>query len=635
MGTMPVGKLLFTMAWPMMLSMLFQALYNIVDSYFVAKLSQDALNAVSLAFPLQNLCIAFAGGTGVGMNALLSRSLGEKNQKAADRAANTGIFLFLCSAALFALLSLTLAGPFFRFQTKNAQIIAYGTDYVRICLGLSLGIFMQMCMERLLQSTGRTSLAMISQITGAAINMILDPIMIFGLFGFPRLEVAGAAVATLCGQFIGAALGIFLNIRKNAEIHLRLRDIRPHKRTAAEIYAIGIPSIIMQSIGSVMTFGMNALLSRSLGEKNQKAADRAANTGIFLFLCNAALFALIGLTLAGPFFRFQTKNAQIIAYGTDYVRICLGLSLGLFMQMCMERLLQSTGRTNLAMIAQITGAAINMILDPIMIFGLFGFPRLEVAGAAVATLCGQFIGAAIGVFLNIRKNAEIHLRLRDIRPHKRTAAEIYAIGIPSIIMQSIGSVMTFGMNKILISFTEAATAVFGAYFKLQSFIFMPVFGLNNAMVPIVAYNYGAAKPERLKKAVRLTIATAVCIMSIGCGLFELIPSQLLGLFAPSEEMLSIGTTALRIIGIHFPFAGFCIIAGSVCQALGKPVYALINSVCRQIIVLLPAAFLLSLTGRLELVWFAFPIAEVSSVILNSVFLRRTYRARLGSAKPQQ
>ena len=446
MGTMPVGKLLFTMAWPMMLSMLFQALYNIVDSYFVAKLSQDALNAVSLAFPLQNLCIAFAGGTGV---------------------------------------------------------------------------------------------------------------------------------------------------------------------------------------------GMNALLSRSLGEKNQKAADRAANTGIFLFLCNAALFALIGLTLAGPFFRFQTKNAQIIAYGTDYVRICLGLSLGLFMQMCMERLLQSTGRTSLAMISQITGAAINMILDPIMIFGLFGFPRLEVAGAAVATLCGQFIGAALGVFLNIRKNAEIHLRLRDIRPHKRTAAEIYAIGIPSIIMQSIGSVMTFGMNKILISFTEAATAVFGAYFKLQSFIFMPVFGLNNAMVPIVAYNYGAAKPERLKKTVRLTIATAVCIMSIGCALFELIPSQLLGLFAPSEEMLSIGTTALRIIGMHFPFAGFCIIAGSVCQALGKPVYALINSVCRQIIVLLPAAFLLSLTGRLELVWFAFPIAEVSSVILNSVFLRRTYRARLGSAKPQQ
>lgn len=443
MGTMPIGKLLFTMAWPMMLSMLFQALYNIVDSYFVAKLSQDALNAVSLAFPLQSLCIAFSGGTGV---------------------------------------------------------------------------------------------------------------------------------------------------------------------------------------------GMNALLSRSLGEKNREAADRAANTGIFLFLCNGVLFALIALTLAGPFFRFQTDNAQILAYGITYVRICIGFSILLFMQMCMERLLQSTGRTNLAMISQIIGAVVNMILDPIMIFGLFGFPRLEVAGAAVATLCGQFTGTLIGLFLNIKKNPEIRLRAREIRPHGKTVAEIYAIGIPSIIMQSIGSVMTFGMNKILIGFTEAATAVFGAYFKLQSFIFMPVFGLNNAMVPIVAYNYGAAKPDRLRKAVKLTIAVAVCIMSIGLALFELIPSRLLGLFSPSEEMLSIGTMALRIIGVHFPLAGFCIIAGSVCQALGKPVYSLINSICRQIIVLLPAAYLLSLTGRLELVWFAFPIAEISSVILSSIFLRRTYRIRLGSTE---
>ena len=440
MGTMPVGKLLFTMAWPMMLSMLFQALYNIVDSYFVAKLSQDALNAVSLAFPLQTLCIAFAGGTGV---------------------------------------------------------------------------------------------------------------------------------------------------------------------------------------------GMNALLSRSLGEKNQDAADRAANVGIFLFLCNGVLFALIGLTLAGPFFRFQTQNAQIIAYGTDYVRICLGLSICLFMQMCTERLLQSTGRTNLAMIPQIIGAVLNMILDPIMIFGLFGFPRLEVAGAAVATLCGQTVATVIGLVLNVKKNPDIHLRLREVCPHKRTVTDIYAIGIPSIIMQSICSVMTFGMNNILIGFTEAATAVFGAYYKLQSFIFMPVFGLNNATVPIIAYNYGAGKVDRLKKTVRLTIATAVTIMSLGLAAFELIPAQLLGLFTPSEEMLAIGVKALRIIGIHFPFAGFCIIAGSVCQALGKPVYTLIISVCRQIVVLLPAAFMLSLTGKLDLVWLAFPIAELTAVFMNTLFLRRTYRAKLG------
>ena len=222
----------------------------------------------------------------------------------------------------------------------------------------------------------------------------------------------------------------------------------------------------------------------------------------------------------------------------------------------------------------------------------------------------------------------MQIHLKDIRPHRATVADIYAIGIPSIIMQSIGSVMMFGMNKILISFTEAATAVFGAYFKLQSFIFMPCFGLNNAMVPIVSYNYGAQKFDRVRKTVRLTVFAAIGIMCVGCALFELIPETLLGMFSPTDEMLSIGRVALRIIGVHFPLAGFSIIAGSACQALGKPIYALINSVCRQIVVLLPAAYLLSLTGRLELVWLAFPIAEVVSVILNATFLRLTYRASL-------
>ena len=306
MGTTPVGRLLFSMAVPMMVSMLFQALYNVVDSIFVAKLSQDAMNAVSLAFPLQTLCIAFSGGTGV---------------------------------------------------------------------------------------------------------------------------------------------------------------------------------------------GMNALLSRSLGEKNQAGADRAANVGLLLTLCNFALFALIGWTLAGPFFRFQTDNPQIITYGRDYVTVCIGCSIGLFFQMYNERLLQSTGRTNLSMITQIAGAATNIVLDPILIFGLLGFPRLEVAGAAIATVIGQLVGASIGFYLNLTRNPDVHLRRREIRPHAATIKEIYAVGVPSIIMQSIGSVMVFGMNKILISFTEAATAVFGAYFKLQSFIFMPIFGLNNAMVPIISYNYGADKIE--------------------------------------------------------------------------------------------------------------------------------------------
>ena len=379
MGTMPIGKLLANMAGPVMISMLFQALYNIVDSVFVARLSQDAMNAVSLAFPLQTLCIAFAVGTGV---------------------------------------------------------------------------------------------------------------------------------------------------------------------------------------------GMNALLARSLGEKNMQAVDRAAGTGLFLTLCTAAVFAVLGFSLATPFFRFQTENAQIIAY------------------------------------------------------------RMEVAGAAVATIVGQFVGAGLGLFLNLKKNPEVQIHLKDIRPHRATVADIYAIGIPSIIMQSIGSVMMFGMNKILISFTEAATAVFGAYFKLQSFIFMPCFGLNNAMVPIVSYNYGAQKFDRVRKTVRLTVFTAIGIMCVGCALFELIPETLLGMFSPTDEMLSIGRVALRIIGVHFPLAGFSIIAGSACQALGKPIYALINSVCRQIVVLLPAAYLLSLTGRLELVWLAFPIAEVVSVILNATFLRLTYRVSL-------
>ena len=337
---------------------------------------------------------------------------------------------------------------------------------------------------------------------------------------------------------------------------------------------------------------------------------------------------LLGFTLAEPFFRLQTANEQIIAYGRDYVMICIGGSLGIFVQVYGERLLQATGRTNLSMIAQIAGAVCNIVLDPILIFGLLGFPRLEVAGAAIATVVGQFVGAILGLVLNHTKNPEVHLRAKNIRPHAATIREIYAVGIPSIIVQSIGSVMMFGMNRILISFTEAATAVFGAYFKLQSFIFMPCFGLNNAMVPIVSYNYGAQKFDRVRKTVRLTVFTAIGIMCVGCALFELIPETLLGMFSPTDEMLSIGRVALRIIGVHFPLAGFSIIAASACQALGKPIYALESSVCRQIVVLLPAAYLLSLTGRLELVWLAFPIAEVVSVILNATFLRLTYRVSL-------
>ena len=354
------------------------------------------------------------------------------------------------------------------------------------------------------------------------------------------------------------------------------------------------------AVGSGTAVGMNAILSRSLGEKRQDMVDRSANTGIFLFLCSAILFAVIGLTVSRPFFLAQTENMNIVNYGTAYTMICLGCSIGIFSQFCMERLLQSTGRTGLATITQLTGAMINIVMDPIMIFGLFGFPRMEVAGAALATVLGQIVAAALALYFNLKHNPDIHVSLKNIRWHGPTAKEIYRVGIPSIIMQSIGSIMTFTMNQILISFTEAATAVFGAYFKLQSFIFMPIFGLNNGMVPIVSYNYGAARPERVKKTIQLTIITSICIMSVGTVLFETIPAALLGIFTPSDEMLEIGVIALRIIGVHFPIAGFCIIAGSVFQAIGNPVHSLINSICRQLIVLLPAAWLLAQTGRLEI-----------------------------------
>lgn len=436
MGAKPIAPLLASMAIPMMISMLFQALYNVVDSIFVAKLSQDALNAVSLAFPLQGLLISVGSGTGV---------------------------------------------------------------------------------------------------------------------------------------------------------------------------------------------GMNALLSRSLGEKNQDAVDRSANTGIFLFLCSAVIFALIGVFLSRPFFMVQTANPTIVKYGTDYTTICLGLSLGLFTQFCFERQLQSTGRTFPAMVTQLTGAIINIILDPIFIFGYFGMPRMEVAGAAVATVAGQFIAAILAVGACLKMNHDIHLRLSWIRPHKQTIQAIFRIAIPSIFMMSIGSIMTFGLNKILISFTEAATAVYGIYFKLQNFIFMPIFGLNNGMVPIISYNFGAGRMDRVKKTITLAVGTAMTIMIFGCFAFEMMPATLLGFFSPSDELLSIGITALRIIGIHFVMAGFCIIAGSVCQAIGNPIHSLVISVTRQLIVLLPTAYFLSFTGRLELVWLAFPIAEFVSLILSTIFLRKTMK----------
>ena len=384
---------------------------------------------------------------------------------------------------------------------------------------------------------------------------------------------------------------------------------------------------LMIAVGAGTAVGINALLSRSLGEKKQEMADRAAGAGIFLSLCSAVVFALIGIFLSRPFFMAQAKTVpEIVEMGTDYTRICLGLSVGIFCQFCFERLLQSTGRTTLAMFTQLIGAITNIVLDPIFIFGLCGAPKLGVTGAAVATVLGQFVGAGLAILLNLKRNPDINLRLRLIRFDKLAVREIYRVGVPSIIMQSIGSVMTFGMNKILFVFTPTATAVFGAYFKIQSFIFMPVFGLNNGMVPIISYNYGAARLDRVKRTVKLTICTAMCIMTAGFAVFQLAPATLLSLFDASAEMTAIGVPALRIISISFLLAGFCIIAGSVCQAIGNPMYSMVVSICRQLVVLLPAAWLLARTGRLELVWWSFPIAEIASVTLSAIFLRRTMRA---------
>ena len=384
---------------------------------------------------------------------------------------------------------------------------------------------------------------------------------------------------------------------------------------------------LMIAVGAGTAVGINALLSRSLGEKKQDMADRAAGTGIFLSLCSAVVFALIGIFLSRPFFMAQAKTVpEIVEMGTAYTRICLGLSVGLFCQFCFERLLQSTGRTMLSMVTQLIGAIINIILDPVFIFGLCGMPKMGVTGAAVATVLGQFVGALLAILLNLKYNPEIRIRLRLIRWDKPVVREIYRVGVPSIVMQSIGSVMTFGMNKILFVFTPTATAVFGAYFKIQSFIFMPVFGLNNGMLPIISYNYGAARMDRVKRTVRLTICTAVCIMTVGFAVFQLAPATLLTLFDASAEMTAIGVPALRIISISFLLAGFCIIAGSVCQAIGNPLYSMVVSICRQLVVLLPAAWLLAQTGRLELVWWSFPIAEIASFTLSAIFLRRTMRA---------
>ena len=432
MGVLPVNRLLISMAVPMMISMLVQALYNVVDSIFVSQISEDALNAVSLAFPIQNLMIAVSTGTGVGINALLSKSLGQKRFDKANAAATNGVFLGLCSYVVFAIFCLLFSRTFFEVQTDVTGIIEGGTSYLMICGLLSVGLFTEITFSRLLQATGQTMFAMISQLIGAITNIIFDPIFIF-------------------------------------------------------------------------------------------------------------------------------------------------------------------------------------LLD------------MGVAGAAVATVLGQLLSAVFCIWANLRYNKELTLKFKGFRPSLKIIRSIYSVGIPSIVMASIGSVMTFCMNQILIAFTTTATAVLGIYFKLQSFFFMPVFGLNNGMVPIVAYNFGARRSDRMLKTVKLSICYASAIMLLGIAAFQLIPHLLIGFFDPSEQMLLIGVKALRIISLHFALAGFCIISSSMFQAMGHGVFGLVISLVRQLFVLLPAAWLLSLTGRLDLIWWAFPIAELASLTMCLIFHRVVYR----------
>lgn len=380
--------------------------------------------------------------------------------------------------------------------------------------------------------------------------------------------------------------------------------------------------LIAFAVGTAV--GVNAYLSKNLGEGNYAEADRAAANGLFLAVCSAVAFLIFGLFGAGAFIRAQTTDPLIARYGAEYLSICTIFSLGCCVQCMMEKILVSTGRSTFAMTTQLIGALTNIVLDPIFIFGLFGVPRLEAAGAAVATVIGQFVGATAALTLHFLYNKDVHISLRGFRPAPRTILRIYQVGIPSIAMNAIGSVMTFGMNAILIAYSSTAVAVFGVYFKLQSFVFMPVFGLNNGMVPIVSYNYGARKPERILGTKRLAAIYAVGIMVLGFLAGQFLPGVMLSIFNASPDMLSLGTVALRIISISFLMAGFNVISSAYFQALGHGVLALWVSVIRQLVVLLPTAWLLSLAGRVDVVWWAFPIAEVVAFLLCIIFQRVCY-----------
>ena len=374
--------------------------------------------------------------------------------------------------------------------------------------------------------------------------------------------------------------------------------------------------------------GVNSLLSKSLGEKNQEAANRTAGNGLVLMLAATALFMLFGFFGVRPYYEMQSTVTETVEGGIAYSRICSVFTLGIFIEVLGERLLQATGRTVHTMISQSVGAIINIILDPILIHGWFGMPVMGIAGAAVATVIGQWIAAAVAVYFNFKYNPEVQFHLRYTKLDKQTVGSILTVGIPSVVMNGIGSVMNFGMNQILQGFTETATGVFGIYFKLQSFFFMPLFGINNATISIIAYNYGARKPDRILRTLKFTCISCLSLMILGLAVFQFFPEALLMIFNPSPKFLDIGRSALRIISWSFPVAAICIAISASFQALGNGMYSTITSLCRQMLVLLPAAYLLSLTGQVNNVWFAFVVAEVASAAATAFFYLRIYRQKI-------
>ena len=388
---------------------------------------------------------------------------------------------------------------------------------------------------------------------------------------------------------------------------------------------------LMIGLATGTAVGVNALMGRALGAGIRQRADQVANNGVFLAVVGFVISAVLGLTCSDLFFRSQTQVESIIAMGNDYLRIVTVGSLGMFCQIMYERLLQGTGRSLLSMYTQGLGAIINIALDPVFIFVL----DMGVAGAAVATIIGQLCGCALAIWFNHRKNTDITLSLRGFRPDWRLIGEIYAIGLPSVIMVAIGSVMTFLMNKILIvyhSAHETAATAFGVYFKLNSFIFMPIFGMNNGVIPIVAFNYGAQNRRRMVETIKRGTLYASCIMVFGTVLFQLIPGPLLKIFDATDTMLTVGIPALRIISLSFCMAGACIALGSSFQALGKSIYSMITSIVRQLVFLVPIAYVLARygasVGNDDLVWWCYPIAEVFSLTLTLLFFRHVYRTMI-------